>query len=156
MLHFFQGVKQGKPSWKLLFPKVVLDFLASDQFLPANDPPLTLIALKTAFFEAITFAGRVSEIAPLGAKEPFLFLFPDQMVLTPILGFLPKVSSDFHSLRDIVLPSFQSLDSGTPYPLDMGQAHRYTCKLPLRSINRISYLFCQVVLRRVRHPHRRL
>lgn len=53
---------------------------------------------------AITSAWRVSLLAALSCKSPYLVLHKDKAVLRPHPLFLPKVVSAFHLNEDIVLP----------------------------------------------------
>lgn len=55
---------------------------------------------------AITTARRVSDLQVLSVQEPFLSIFEDRIVLRVDPSFLPKVSSTFHRIQEIVLPSF--------------------------------------------------
>ncbi|CAJ0946837.1 unnamed protein product, partial [Ranitomeya imitator] len=65
---------------------------------PCFSPPV-------AFLVAITSIRRVSELAALSCRSPFLVLHQDKVVLRPVPSFLPKVVSAFHINEDIVLPS---------------------------------------------------
>lgn len=102
----------------------MLEFLSLDVFSSEANPTLFLPTLKAAFLVAITSASRVSEIAALVAKEPFLTFYKDRIVLIPMLGFTPKVASKFHLRREIVLPSFTASGETTSQSLDVGQALR--------------------------------
>ena len=55
---------------------------------------------------AMASARRVSELAALSCKEPYLILHKDSVILRPQPSFLPKVISSFHLNQDLVLPSF--------------------------------------------------
>lgn len=87
------------------------------------DAPLSLgdLTIKTVFLVAITSAKRVSEIRNLGSVEPFLTFFPDRVVLIPMLGSNPKVTSVFHENQEIVLPTFRMSDNQEIHPLDVGR-----------------------------------
>lgn len=87
---------------------MVLDFLTSEVFQAHHMPTVFLITIRMAF--SVTSASRASEIAALGAKEPFLMFFPDRVVLVSMLSFTTKVSSNFHMKREIVIPSFPEFD----------------------------------------------
>ncbi|CAJ0920217.1 unnamed protein product [Ranitomeya imitator] len=58
------------------------------------------------FLVAITSIRRVSELAALSCRPPFLVIHQDKVVFRPPPYFLPKVVSTFHLNEDIVLPSF--------------------------------------------------
>lgn len=60
---------------------------------------------------------RVSELAALSCKQPFLVLHPDKLVLWP----QPKLVSLFYVNQDIVLPSF--------YPKPQTQEGKILCTL---------------------------
>ncbi|CAJ0959122.1 unnamed protein product [Ranitomeya imitator] len=60
---------------------------------------------QVAFLVAITSIRRVSELAALSCRSPFLVMHQDKVVLRPVPSFLPKVVSAFHINEDIVLPS---------------------------------------------------
>lgn len=79
------------------------------------------LSLKVVFLVAITSAKRVSEIGSLGCKEPFLTFFPDRVVLIPMLGSNPKVTTIFHENQEIVLPTFRSTEDSNVHPLDVGE-----------------------------------
>lgn len=66
-----------------------------------------------AFLFAITSVRKVSDLAALSCKEPYLILHHDKVVLRPVPSFLPKAVSEFHLNQDIVLPSFFS-QPGSP------------------------------------------
>lgn len=57
------------------------------------------------FLVAITSARRVSELAALSCKSPYLIIHRDKVVLRQQPSFLPKVVLAFHLNEDIVLPS---------------------------------------------------
>lgn len=117
---FFKGAVRLRPQRKPRFPKwdlpLVLDFFAQlNRSLSVRE-----LTLKTSFLIAITSAKRVSEIQSLGSKEPFITFFPDRVVLIPMLGTNPKVTSVFHENQDITLPTFKSTGGPDPHPLDVG------------------------------------
>lgn len=62
VIHFFQAVRQIKPSKK--FPiwdrPLVLEFLILDFFWTSNNPILFLLTITVAFYVAVTLASRVS------------------------------------------------------------------------------------------------
>ncbi|KAE8613776.1 hypothetical protein XENTR_v10007867 [Xenopus tropicalis] len=107
---FIRGVTRTRPplkeplaTWDL--PKVLT---ASQQppFEPLSTCELKWLSLKVTFLVAITSAKRVSEIAALSCREPWLTIHSDKVVLRTTPGFLPKVVTDHHMNQDIVLPSF--------------------------------------------------
>ena len=122
---FFRGASRLKPQRKPRFPKwdlpLVLDFLSGLSTSGPSPSSIKDFSAKVAFLVAITSAKRVSEIGSLGHKEPFLTFFPDRVVLIPMLGSNPKVSSVFHENQEVVLPTFRSSDSNETHPLDMGK-----------------------------------
>ncbi|CAJ0940919.1 unnamed protein product [Ranitomeya imitator] len=107
---FFQGVAHAVPpyrapveAWDL---NLVLDVLRASPFEPLREIPLSVLSWKVAFLVAITSIRRVSELAALSCRPPFLVIHQDKVVLRPPPSFLPKVVSTFHLNEDIVLPSF--------------------------------------------------
>ena len=63
------------------------------------------LSQKVAFMVAITSVRRVSELAVLSCRSPYLVIHRDKVVLRPNPLFLPKMVSDFHLKEDVVLPS---------------------------------------------------
>ncbi|CAJ0946475.1 unnamed protein product [Ranitomeya imitator] len=107
---FFQGVAHAVPpyrasveAWDL---NLVLDVLRVSPFEPLRESPLSVLSWKVAFLVAITSIRRVSELAALSCRPPFLVIHQDKVVFRPPPSFLPKVVSTFHLNEDIVLPSF--------------------------------------------------
>ncbi|CAJ0938461.1 unnamed protein product [Ranitomeya imitator] len=107
---FFQGVAHAVPpyrapveAWDL---NLVLDVLKVSPFEPLREIPLSVLSWKVAFLVAITSIRRVSELAALSCRPPFLVIHQDKVVFRPPPSFLPKVVSTFHLNEDIVLPSF--------------------------------------------------
>ncbi|CAJ0936285.1 unnamed protein product, partial [Ranitomeya imitator] len=107
---FFQGVAHAIPpyrapveAWDL---NLVLDVLKVSPFEPLREIPLSVLSWKVAFLVAITSIRRVSELAALSCRPPFLVIHQDKVVFRPPPSFLPKVVSTFHLNEDIVLPSF--------------------------------------------------
>ncbi|CAJ0929923.1 unnamed protein product [Ranitomeya imitator] len=107
---FFQGVAHVVPpyrapveAWDL---NLVLDVLKVSPFEPLREIPLSALSWKVAFLVAITSIRRVSELAALSCRPPFLVIHQDKVVFRPPPSFLPKVVSTFHLNEDIVLPSF--------------------------------------------------
>ena len=109
---FLQGVIRLSPPVKIpLCPwdlNLVLSVLQKQPFEPLAHIPLVLLTRKVIFLVAITSARRVSELAALSCKEPYLIFHKDRVVLRPHPAFLPKVVSKFHLNQDLVLPSFFS------------------------------------------------
>ena len=120
---FFKGAMRLRPLRKPRFSKwdlpLVLDFFSGDQ--DSTNQSIKDLSLKIVFLVAITSAKRVSEIGSLGSKEPFLTFFPDRVVLIPMLGSKPKVTSIFHENQEIVLPTFHSSEGSMVHPLDVGK-----------------------------------
>lgn len=85
---------------------LVLQVLQVSPFEPLQVISLRLLSKKVAFLVAITSIRRVSKLAALSYRSPFLIMHKDQVVLRPVPSFLPKVVSAFHINEDIVLPSF--------------------------------------------------
>ncbi|CAJ0950310.1 unnamed protein product [Ranitomeya imitator] len=107
---FFQGVAHAVPpyrapveAWDL---NLVLDVLKVSPFEPLREIPLSVLSWKVAFLVAITSIRRVSELAALSCRPPFLVIHQDKVVFRTPPSFLPKVVSTFHLNEDIVLPSF--------------------------------------------------
>ena len=119
---FFRGAMQLRPLRKPRFSKwdlpLVLDFFSDHQ--NSVQQSIKDLSLKVVFLVAMTSAKRVSEIGSLGCKEPFLTFFPDRVVLIPMLGHKPKVTSVFHENQEIVLPIFRSSEGSDVHPLDVG------------------------------------
>lgn len=107
---FLQGVAHSVPPFRRpLEPwdlNLVLRALQVSPFEPLRDISLRFLSWKVAFLVAITSIRRVSELAALSCKSPFLILHKDKVVLRPVQSFLPKVVSTFHINEDVVLPSF--------------------------------------------------
>ncbi|CAJ0934786.1 unnamed protein product [Ranitomeya imitator] len=79
--------------------------LALSSLKGQGDSPVSSI-VAVAFLVAITSIRRVSELAALSCRPPFLVIHQDKVVLRLPPSFLPKVVSTFHLNEDIVLPSF--------------------------------------------------
>ncbi|XP_073431525.1 uncharacterized protein [Dendrobates tinctorius] len=107
---FIQGVSHLVPpfrapldAWDL---NLVLGVLQEAPFEPLQEVGLPYLTREVVFLVAITSIRRVSELAALSCRAPFLTFFKDKVVLRPPPPFLPKVVSSFHINEDIVLPSF--------------------------------------------------
>ncbi|CAJ0940565.1 unnamed protein product [Ranitomeya imitator] len=87
---------------------------------------------KVAFLVAITLIRRVSELATLSCRVPFLNFHQDKVVLRPSQSFLPKVISSFHVNEDLVLPSL------CPAPLYRMERALHTLDL-VRALRRCAY-----------------
>lgn len=83
----------------------MLSVLQKPPFEYIREIPLLTLSQKVVFLVAITSARRVSELAALSCKSPYLVLHKDKAVLRPQTSFLPKVVLAFHLNEDIVLPS---------------------------------------------------
>ena len=98
---FVQGVRHVAPPVRPpLRPcdlNLVLSVLQDTPFEDIRKIPLTLVA--------ITSVRRVSKLAALSCKAPYLVIHRDKVVLRLQPSFLPKVVSAFHINEDIVLPS---------------------------------------------------
>ncbi|CAN2389169.1 hypothetical protein PRIEUP_LOCUS18265 [Pristimantis euphronides] len=107
---FIQGVAHRVPPYHLPIPvwdlNLVLEVLQVSPFEPLQDISPRLLSWKVALLVAITSIRRVSELASLSHKPPFLAFHQDKVVLRPVPSFLAKVVSVFHLKEDIVLPSF--------------------------------------------------
>ncbi|XP_069582780.1 probable ATP-dependent RNA helicase DDX43 [Ranitomeya imitator] len=106
---FIQGVAHIAPPyrppvepWDL---NLVLDALQRAPFKPIQDISFSFLSWKVAFLVAITSIRRVSELAALSCRSPFLVLHQDKVVLRPVPSLLPKVVPVFHIIEDIVLAS---------------------------------------------------
>ena len=110
MKSFLQGVIRVNPPIKApLYPwdlNLVLSALQRQPFEPLSVIPLVLLTRKLVFLVAMASARRVSELAALSCKAPYLLLHKDRVVLRPLPSFLPKVVSNFHLNQDVILPSF--------------------------------------------------
>uniref|UniRef100_A0A6I8SDM4 Core-binding (CB) domain-containing protein n=1 Tax=Xenopus tropicalis TaxID=8364 RepID=A0A6I8SDM4_XENTR len=107
---FIRGVTRTRPplreplaTWNL---PLVLSALQQPPFEPLSSCELKWLSFKVTFLIAITSAKRVSEMAALSSKEPWLTLHHDKAVLRTSPGFLPKVVTERHMNQDIILPSF--------------------------------------------------
>ncbi|CAJ0929552.1 unnamed protein product [Ranitomeya imitator] len=107
---FFQGVAHEVPPYKTPLEawdlNLVLRALQDAPFEPLQEVSLMFLSWKVVFLVAITSIRRVSELAALSCRPPFLRFHQDKVVLRPAPSFLPKVVSSFHINEDIVLPSF--------------------------------------------------
>ncbi|CAJ0940690.1 unnamed protein product [Ranitomeya imitator] len=107
---FIQGVSHVVPPYRMPLEtwdlNLVLGVLQEPPFEPLQDVPLSVLSWKVAFLVAVTSIRRVSELAALSCRAPFLAFHQDKVVLRPSPAFLPKVVSSFHLNEDIILPSF--------------------------------------------------
>ncbi|CAJ0954493.1 unnamed protein product [Ranitomeya imitator] len=107
---FIQGVSHVVPTYRMPLEtwdlNLVLGVLQEPPFEPLQDVPLSVLSWKVAFLVAVTSIRRVSELAALSCRAPFLAFHQDKVVLRPSPAFLPKVVSSFHLNEDIILPSF--------------------------------------------------
>lgn len=110
MLHVYPTVRVRPPPWDLL---LVLRCLTRPPFEPAATIELRLLSWKVLFLVAITSARRVSKLAALDIRPPFLTFLPHSVRLSPKLSFLPKIVSEFHLSSTILLPDFPP-DPKTP------------------------------------------
>lgn len=106
------------PKWDLF---LVLDSLAGLNTTGTDTVSIIDPSTRVAFLVAITSAKRVSEIGSFDHKEPFLTFFPDRVVLIPMLGSNPKVTSVFHEDQEIVLSTFRAPGAVKAHPLDVGE-----------------------------------
>lgn len=102
-LPFLQGISQTplqNPvlSWDLNF---VLSTLQKPPFEPIRCIPLEILAIKIAFLGAIMFVRRVSELAALSCKEPFLFFYDNSFVLRPRSSFFQRWFHHSISMRTL-------------------------------------------------------
>lgn len=67
---------------------------------------IKLLSLKTLFLVVITSVRRVSELAVLYSRLPFMTFLLHAVKIATNITFLPKVVSDFDLNLDIVLPDF--------------------------------------------------
>lgn len=79
-------------------------------------------------FIAITSARRVSELAALSCREPYLILHHDKVMLRPYPSFLPKVISGFHLNQDILFSHPHSAEEKQLHSLDVVRAVRVYLK----------------------------
>lgn len=115
---YFQGLNRLKPPVRHPVPpwdlNVVLQALEESPFEPLDSVDLKHVTVKTVFLFAIASARRVSEIASLSCRSPWLKFHSDKAVLRTKPNFLPKVVTTFHLNQDIVIPVLQSQDSDNP------------------------------------------
>uniref|UniRef100_A0A803JAC4 Tyr recombinase domain-containing protein n=1 Tax=Xenopus tropicalis TaxID=8364 RepID=A0A803JAC4_XENTR len=105
---FFQALQRIKPpirdptpSWDL---NLVLAHLQHKPFEPLESTNLKDLTLKTVFLMAIASARRVSELAALSSKFPWLKFHQDKAVLRTNPSFIPKMATTFHLNQEIVIP----------------------------------------------------
>ena len=60
--------------------------LQKQPFEPIRHIPVILLSRKLAFLMAISSARRVSELAALSCKEPYLVCHKDNIVLRPVVA----------------------------------------------------------------------
>ena len=58
---------------------------------------IKFLTLKVVFLIAITSAKRIGELGALMAREPFVTVFDDGVILSLDHSFIPKVASSFLS-----------------------------------------------------------
>ncbi|XP_030078036.1 low-density lipoprotein receptor class A domain-containing protein 2 [Microcaecilia unicolor] len=78
--------------------------LTKPPFEPLSSCILKDLTLKALLLMAIASARRVSELQALSCRSPFLEFSSDRVVLRPVLSFLPKALTHFHSSQLVVLP----------------------------------------------------
>ncbi|KAM4037388.1 ELMO domain-containing protein 3 isoform 1-T2 [Anomaloglossus baeobatrachus] len=122
--HIVPPYKRPLEPWDL---NRVLMALQKPPFEPLRDVSLSRLSQKVTFLVAITSLRRVSELAALSCKSPFLVFHQDKVVLRPVPEFLPKVVSPFHLNQDISLPSF------CPHPV-------HQCEKDLHSLDLVRAL----------------
>ena len=88
--HVAPPVRPPLPSWDL---NLVLSALQRAPFEDIREIPLLTLSQKVVFLVAITSIRRVSELAALSCKAPYLVIHQDKAVLRPQPSFLPKVVS---------------------------------------------------------------
>ena len=107
---FLHGVAHLNPPRPSPTPQWLLHTVLR-RLSPTSSEPLAtaterLLTFKVLFLVAITSAKRASELAALPVDLPFLQFHPDKVTLYPDVSFLPKVSTNFHVLQRIILPTF--------------------------------------------------
>lgn len=90
------------PTWNL---PSVLRALTKPPFEPIREVDLTWVQLKSIFLVAITSVRRISELGELSCLPNFCTFHKDKVVLRLDPSFVPKVSSRFHIIQEISLPS---------------------------------------------------
>lgn len=90
-------------SWYL---PLVLRCLTRCPFEPAATCNLKMLSLKMLFFVAITLVRRVSELAALDSRLPFMTFLLHAIQIAVNLTFLPKVVFSFHLQSNISLLGF--------------------------------------------------
>ena len=118
-------VRPPLPPWDL---NLVLSVLQGAPFEDIRKIPLFTLSQKVFFLVAITSIRRVSELAALSCKAPYLVIHKDKVVLRPQPSFLLKVVLAFHINEDIVLPSLcpqpKNPKEATLHSLDVVRALR--------------------------------
>ncbi|KAE8618780.1 hypothetical protein XENTR_v10009500 [Xenopus tropicalis] len=119
---FFQALQRIKPpirdptpSWDL---NLVLAYLQHKPFEPLESANLKDLTLKTVFLIAIASARRVSELAALSSKFPWLKFHQDKAVLRTNPSFIPKMATTFHLNQEIVIPVLKNNEDTTANSLD--------------------------------------
>ena len=77
--------------------------LVRPPFEPIVSSNFKLLSLKTSFLVAITSAKRASELAALRSDPPFIQFYLDKVTLFFDVS-LPKIVSEFHLNKPIILP----------------------------------------------------
>nr|XP_025044009.1 uncharacterized protein LOC112546943 [Pelodiscus sinensis] len=95
--------KAPSPLWDL---NLVLNCLTRPPFNPLATVPLPFLFMKVCFLLAITSVRRVSELGALMSEPPYTVFTKDRVILRPHPTFLPKVCTEFHLNKPIVLPTF--------------------------------------------------
>lgn len=126
LLHTFPPRTRKAQTWDLA---LVLRCLTRAPFEPAASCELKMLSWKTLFLVAITSARRVSELAALDSRPPFMVFQPHAVQLSTNISFLPKVVSEFHINSEIILPDFCP-NPATPrdklyHTLDVTKALKY-------------------------------
>ncbi|XP_041441238.1 uncharacterized protein LOC121400955 [Xenopus laevis] len=133
LIQFLQGVGKVRPPFRDPTPPwdltTVLHALQGPPFEPLASCSLKFLTWKMSFLLAITSAKRVSDIAALSQKEPWLILHQDRVVFRTVPSFTPKVVSSFHINEEINLPSLCPRPSNVKekelHKLDVVRAIRY-------------------------------
>lgn len=103
LLHIHPHIKTCAETWDL---PLVLQCLTRCPFELVETCDLRLLSWKTAFLVAVTSVHRVSELAALEIRPPYMTFLPHAVKLSTNNTFLPKIVSEYHLHQGIVLPDF--------------------------------------------------
>lgn len=103
LFHLYPLVKKQA---KLCDLPLVLRCFTCCLFEPAVICDIRLLSFMTLFLVAITLVHHVSKLTALDIRPPFTEFLPHVVKPSTNISFLPKVVSEFHMHKDIILPNF--------------------------------------------------